>query len=63
MKDTYPGERIHLDVSGTFPPTLGGHIYWVMVKYQYSGMAWNVFTSNEDNFFEITKEKFYYFQM
>jgi hypothetical protein len=35
-KDTlmasYAGERIHMDVSGPFPPTLGGHRYWVMLK-------------------------------
>jgi hypothetical protein len=38
MKATYAGERIHMDVSGPFPPTLGGHRYWVMFKDQYSGM-------------------------
>jgi hypothetical protein len=43
MKANYPGERIHMDVAGPFPNTLGGHRYWVMFKDQYSGMAWNVF--------------------
>jgi hypothetical protein len=61
MKTTYIGERIHMDVSGPFPPTLGGHRYWAMFKDQYSGMAWNVFTPNRDKDYEITKEKFYYF--
>jgi hypothetical protein len=61
MKATYTGERIHMDVSGPFPPTLGGHRHWVMFKDQYSAMAWNVFTPNKDKVYEITKEKFYYF--
>jgi hypothetical protein len=30
LKATYPGERIHMDVSGQFPPALGGHRYWVI---------------------------------
>jgi hypothetical protein len=50
-----------MDVSGQFPPTLGGHRYWVLFKDQYSGMPWNVFTPNKDKVYEITKEKFYYF--
>ena len=61
MKATYPGERIHMDVSGPFPTTLGGHRYWVMFKDQYSGMAWNVFVPKKDKVYEVTKEKFYYF--
>jgi Integrase core domain len=61
MKTYYTGERIHMDVSGPFPPTLGGHRYWVMFKDQHSGMAWNVFTPTKDKVYEITKEKFYYF--
>jgi hypothetical protein len=61
LKATYAGERIHMDVSGSFPPTVGGHRYWVMFKDQYSGMAWNVFTPNKDKVYEITKEKIYYF--
>jgi hypothetical protein len=34
MKATYAGEQIQFYVSGSFPPTMGGHIYWVMFKYQ-----------------------------
>jgi hypothetical protein len=60
MTATSTGERIHMDVSGSFPPTLGGFRYWVMFKDQYSGMAWNVFTPNKDKVYEITKENFYY---
>ena len=61
MKATYPGERIHMDVSGPFPTTLGEHRYWVMFTDQYSGMAWNVFVPTKDKVYEVTKEKFYYF--
>jgi hypothetical protein len=43
MKAANPGERKHMDVSGPFPNTLGGHKYWVMFKDQFSGMAWNGF--------------------
>jgi hypothetical protein len=50
-----------MDVSGPFPPTLGGHRYWAIFKDQYSGMAWNVFTPNIEKVYEITKGKFYYF--
>jgi hypothetical protein len=32
-----------------------------MLKDQYSGMAWNVFTPYKDKVYEITKENFYYF--
>jgi hypothetical protein len=55
MKATYPDERIHMDVSGPFPHTLGEHKYWVMFRDQYSGMAWNVFTPTNDKLYEITK--------
>ena len=61
MKATYSGERIHMDVSGPFPTTLGVHRYWVMFKDQYAGMAWNVFVPTKDKVYEVTKEKFYYF--
>ena len=61
MKATYAGERIHMDVSGPFPATLGGAQYWVMFKDQYSGMVWNVFVPSKDNVYGVTKEKFYYF--
>jgi hypothetical protein len=61
MKATYPGERIHMDVSGPFPNTLGGHKYWVMFKDQYSGTAWNVFIPSKTKVYEVTKSKEYYF--
>jgi hypothetical protein len=60
MKVTYAGAIIHMDVSGPFPPTIGGHRSWVMFKDQHSGMACNVFTPNKDKVDEITKEKLYY---
>jgi hypothetical protein len=61
MKATYPGETIHMDVSGPFPNTLGGHLYWVMLKDQYSGLAWNVFIPSKTKVYEVTKNKLYYF--
>jgi hypothetical protein len=57
MKATYPGERIHMDVSVPFPNTLGGHKYWVMIKNQYSG----IFIPSKTKVYEVTKEKLYYF--
>jgi hypothetical protein len=56
MKATYPGERIHIDVSGPFPNTLGGHKYCVMFKDPYSGMAWNVFIPSKTKVYEVTNE-------
>jgi hypothetical protein len=61
MKATYPGERTHMDVSGPFPNTLGGHKYWVMLKDQYSGKAWNVFIPSKTKVYEVTIDKLYYF--
>jgi transposase InsO family protein len=61
MKATYPGERIHMDVAGPFPNTLGAHRYWVIFKDQYSGMAWNVFIPSRTKVYEVTKDKLYYF--
>jgi hypothetical protein len=57
MKASYPGERIHMDVSCSFPNTLGGHNYWVMFKDQYSGMAWNVFIPSNTKVYEVAKDK------
>jgi hypothetical protein len=56
MKATYPGERIHMDVSGPIPNTLGEHKYWVMFKDQYSGMDWNVFIPSKTKVYEVTKD-------
>jgi hypothetical protein len=61
MKASYPGERIHMGVSGPFTNTLVGHKYWVMIKDQYSGMAWNVFIPSKTMVYEVTKDKLYYF--
>jgi hypothetical protein len=61
MKATYKGERIHMYVAGPFPPTLGGHRYWMMFNDQYSGVAWNVFTPSKYKVYKISKEEFYYF--
>jgi hypothetical protein len=61
LKATYPGEGIHMDVSGPSSNTLGGHKYWVMFKYQYSGMAWNVFIPSKAKVYEVTKDEVYYF--
>jgi hypothetical protein len=58
MRATYPGERIHMDVSGPFPNTLGGHKYLVMFKDQYSGMAWNVFIPSKAKVYEVTKDNY-----
>jgi hypothetical protein len=32
LKAKYPGERVHMDVSGPFTTTLGGHRYWIILK-------------------------------
>jgi hypothetical protein len=61
LKATYPGEIVHMDVSGPFPITLGCRRYWIMYKDRYSGMSWNNFVLSENRVYEITNEKVYNF--
>jgi hypothetical protein len=50
-----------MDLSGPLPNTPGGHKYWVMFKFQYAGMAWNVFIPSKTKVYEVTEDKLYYF--
>ena len=36
LKATKPGERLYLDTTGPFSPTLNGHKYWIQVVDDYS---------------------------
>ena len=54
---TRPGERIHIDTSGPFPSTLGGHQYWVKIKDQFSGMSWNSFVKQKSEVSNVLLRK------
>ena len=44
---TKAGERIHIDTSGPFPKTLGGNIYWVKIKDQFSKYSHNIWVKRK----------------
>ena len=46
---TKAGERIHIDTSGPFPKTLGGNIYWVKIKDQFSKYSHNIWVKRKSD--------------
>ena len=42
-KATYVGERLFLDTSGPFPPSIKGSRYWGKICDQHSGKTWDSF--------------------
>jgi hypothetical protein len=47
LKATKIGERIYMDTTGPFPPTLKGSKYWNKICDQFSTMSWNNFMKHK----------------
>ena len=44
---TKVGERLYIDTSGPFPPSMGGNQYWAKICDEFSGKNWNSFTKSK----------------
>ena len=49
-KATSAGERLSIDISGPFAPTIRGSSYWGKVVDQYSNYSWSFFMKNKSEF-------------
>ena len=45
----YPGERMFMDSSGPYAPTLGGNTTWIKFRDHHTKMNWNVFIVKAEN--------------
>ena len=58
---TYPGERLHMDLSGPYTKNRIKEQYWIKFKDQYSKMSWDVFSPTKDTVPYHLESKLIYF--
>jgi hypothetical protein len=51
----YPGERLHIDASGTLPLPMGRKEYWLKIRDEYS--SWDYFMSEKSSTTAIIKRQ------
>lgn len=51
---TEPGERLYLDITGPFPPSVGGNIYDVKIVDQFSCKTWGAKVKKKSQVLTIT---------
>ena len=48
LPSTYPGERLHLDLSSVKSPSIGGSTYWGIIIDDYTKFKWSIFLRTKD---------------
>ena len=59
---TYPGERLHVDLTGPYARNKIKDQYWIKFKDQFSKMSWDVFSPTKDTIPYHLETRLLYFQ-